>query len=294
MHPQTLPITLTLLLSALISSTTSWTLTTRNSTTGATIIHETAPQPCTPIHHQQGYEFSFDPEGSWCLDFWSEATCQTRIGWSCDGQVWRKVASKDIDAFDVYVMPNESTSTSTSTSTGVSGSTGVVVDASASASATGSGDRNATATATGTGTAATQQADENGAVNSESQSGSKISGGAIAGVVVGVVAGVAVLGMLGFLLWRRRGQKRVDAGDGAGQGTHGSPESGPRGELDAEGVVAGQKPVVSEVQKGHAELYHDAHSGMKRAELSGQGASAELGGHQVAELDGQGYERKAG
>ncbi|PYI02841.1 hypothetical protein BO78DRAFT_422140 [Aspergillus sclerotiicarbonarius CBS 121057] len=117
-----LPLTLLILSTLLIPPTTPWTLTYRNnSTTNATIIHQTAPQPCTPIHHQKGYEFSFDPEGSWCLDFWDEATCETRIGWSCDGLVWRKVASRDIGGFDVYGMPGASTSVGV----GMSGSAGM-------------------------------------------------------------------------------------------------------------------------------------------------------------------------
>ncbi|PWY94118.1 hypothetical protein BO94DRAFT_572630 [Aspergillus sclerotioniger CBS 115572] len=139
---------------------TPWTLTLRNSSTtsGTTIIHETTPQPCTPIHHQKGYEFSFDPEGPWCLDFWREDTCVTRIGWSCDGLVWRKVASQNLSAFDVYGMP----------------------DGGGSVTGVGAG------AATGTGTTTSQQGDGNVGV----KLGSRVSGGVIAGIVVGSVAGL--------------------------------------------------------------------------------------------------------
>jgi hypothetical protein len=37
--------------------------------------------------------------------------------------------------------------------------------------------------------------------------GSKLSGGAIGGIVVGAVGGIAILGIIGFFLYRRRGSR---------------------------------------------------------------------------------------
>ncbi|EAU31842.1 predicted protein [Aspergillus terreus NIH2624] len=151
--------------------TTAWTLTWRNETAGATIEHQDTALTCTRIYHEKGEDFSWDPEGAWCMDFWAEPTCDTRIGYSCDGRVWEKAASRNLSAFDVYPMPVESRrvygflSTSATPSPTAAATTLTVTHPAA--------------------TSATQTAEAEG----EGDSGSSLSGGAIAGIVIGDVAG---------------------------------------------------------------------------------------------------------
>lgn len=166
--------------------TTAWTLTWRNETAGATIEHQDTALTCTRIYHEKGEDFSWDPEGAWCMDFWAEPTCDTRIGYSCDGRVWEKAASRNLSAFDVYPMPVESRrvygflSTSTTPSPTAAATTLTVTHPAA--------------------TSATQTAEAEG----ERDSGSSLSGGAIAGIVIGAVAGLAVLAALCFFLGKRK------------------------------------------------------------------------------------------
>ncbi|GES64683.1 hypothetical protein ATEIFO6365_0009017200 [Aspergillus terreus] len=164
--------------------TTAWTLTWRNETAGASIEHQDTALTCTRIYHEKGEDFSWDPEGAWCMDFWAEPTCDTRIGYSCDGRVWKKAASRNLSAFDVYPMPVESRrvygflSTSTTPSPTAAATTLTVTHPAA--------------------TSATQTAE------AEGDSGSSLSGGAIAGIVVGAVAGLGLLAALCFFLGKRK------------------------------------------------------------------------------------------
>ncbi|KAL4894717.1 hypothetical protein BDV59DRAFT_200529 [Aspergillus ambiguus] len=168
--------------------TNAWTLVWRNDT-GASIEHQETPVNCTPIYHEEGKQFSWDPEGAWCMNFWSESTCENRIGYSCDGVVWKKAASRDLSAFDVYPMPIESRQVYGFPST------------------------SAVPTPTASTLTVTQPAETSATQTSEADtdSGNSLSGGAIAGIVVGAVAGLALLAALFFFLGKRK--PKNDASD---------------------------------------------------------------------------------
>ncbi|KAE8154466.1 hypothetical protein BDV25DRAFT_109609 [Aspergillus avenaceus] len=242
----------------------AWSITWRNET-GARVEHEdTGAQNCTRIYHLKGEEFSFDPEGQWCLNFWDEPECENRVGWSCDGKIWRKLASRNISAFDVYAMPPVSVSAYGLASTSTSTSSSTVATTSSTSPAT-----------------ATAHTTEPAQSENDSGSGSSLSGGAIAGIVVGVVAGVAILAV-GFFFWGKRRRSKPASTAGAATDV---PPPGPAVHPNIPEAMAAQKPTMSEMQTPVSPYYHPA--GGKTVELPGDRADAELSAsRQLQELEG--------
>ncbi|GAB1207570.1 hypothetical protein APSETT445_006294 [Aspergillus pseudonomiae] len=233
----------------LVSGANAWTLTWRNDT-GAQIVDGDSIQNCTRIYHEKGQEFSFNPEGEWCLKFWDEPTCQTQIGKTCEGRRWKQIASRNLSAFNVYVMPPADISANgMATSTSSTSST---------TTTTSSASTSAVATET------TQPGDDE-------PPSSSLSGGAIAGIVIGAVAGVAILAAL-FFFWGRR--KRNAAALAA---TNSTPAPGPE-ERPLPEAVDPSKPAMSETQTQVSSVspYGYPVAGHKTAELPGEKVGAEL------------------
>ncbi|KAF5858328.1 hypothetical protein ETB97_004564 [Aspergillus alliaceus] len=185
----------------LLSCANAWTLVWRNDT-GAEVVTGNSPRNCTPIYHQKGSEFSFDPEGKFCLQFWKEATCIRSAGVTCEGWKWKQFASQPLLAFNVYDMPPSSVS----------------------AYGVGGGDKtrssmSSTAATTSSTIPAATSVDPTGTAQSgnSNNSGSSLSGGAIAGIVIGVVAGFAIVAA-SFFFWGRR--KRNAASSTPAPGLH--------------------------------------------------------------------------
>ncbi|OGM48019.1 hypothetical protein ABOM_002673 [Aspergillus bombycis] len=256
----------------LLSCANAWTLTWRNDT-GAQILDGDSIQNCTRIYHQKGEEFSFNPEGKWCLRFWDEATCENQIGKTCEGTRWKQIASRNISAFNVYAMPpadisaNGMASTSTTSTSSTSSTMATTSSATTSAVAT-----------------------ETGQSGNDDPPSSSLSGGAIAGIVIGAVAGVAILAAL-FFFWGRR--KRNAATPAPADTT---PAPGPDERTFPEAVDP-SKPAMSETQTQVSSVspYGYPAAGVKSVELPGEKVGAELsssrqlvemGNTPLAEMDG--------
>ncbi|EAW12894.1 uncharacterized protein ACLA_013290 [Aspergillus clavatus NRRL 1] len=284
--------TLSLALSALAWTplSTAWTLTWRNSTKGATVVHETGSQNCTQIWHQKGQQFSWDPEGEWCLHFYKDVACTTVGGWSCDGRIWRKDASRDLPAYDVYAMPPDSVSvnfpsTSTTSSSTTSSAVTTTTTTSSSSRTTTTTPASTTATATPISPATTE---------TPKSTNTALSGGAIAGIVVGAVAAIAILAALFFCLGRRnRRAKRAD--DPAPASASASAPATTQLLLPGSPLGLGSAPAYTypadKMELAETEIPH-AHGrrpypGSRFVELAGDGPGAELSNsRQVQELDG--------
>ncbi|KNG83562.1 hypothetical protein ANOM_009541 [Aspergillus nomiae NRRL 13137] len=251
----------------LLSGANAWTLTWRNDT-GAQIVDGDSIRNCTRIYHEKGQEFAFNPEGEWCLKFWEEPTCQTQIGKTCEGRRWQQIASRNISAFNVYVMPP--------------------ADISANGMATSTSSTSSTTTTTSsasTSAVATETTQPGG----DEPPSSSLSGGAIAGIVIGAVAGVAILAAL-FFFWGRR--KRNAA---APAPTDTTPAPGPEQPLPE--AVDPPKPAMSETQTQVSSVspYGYPVAGGQTVELPGEKVGAELsnsrqlvemGSTPLAEMDG--------
>ncbi|GFF25763.1 hypothetical protein IFM46972_01534 [Aspergillus udagawae] len=276
---------------ALTPLTSAWTLTWRNSTAGATIVEDNKAENCTQIWHQQGEAFAWDPEGKWCMHFYKDTTCSEIAGLSCDGKVWRKDASRNLSAFDVYPMPPESvsvifpstsstrTTSSTSSTSATPTSTAVTTTAPESQSAT-----SAAASTTPTGT----------------PSSSSISGGAIAGIVIGAIAALAILAALFFFFGRRNRKTAQPIPDTDPRATSPQtpqfPPGSPLGLVStndtgsaapAYGIPNKQELAEMEMSQAYPYAHPRAYAGSKFVELPGNGAEAELSSsRQVHEMDG--------
>ncbi|KAE8377985.1 hypothetical protein BDV26DRAFT_200061 [Aspergillus bertholletiae] len=256
-----------------LSCTNAWTLTWRNET-GAFIVDGDSVRNCTRIYHEKGLEFSFNPEGKWCLKFWDEATCQTQIGKTCEGRRWQQIASKNLTAFNVYAMPPADISANGMASTSTTSTS------SASSTSTMTTTTSATTSATPTETPQTEEG------------GTSLSGGAIAGIVVGSVAGVAILAAL-FFFWGRR---KRNAAALASTGT--APASGPE-ERPLPEPVDPSKSAMSETQTSVSSPHPYGYpaSETHKVELPGEKVGAELSSSRqlvemgnstiLAEMDGE-------
>ncbi|BAE66377.1 unnamed protein product [Aspergillus oryzae RIB40] len=255
-----------------LSYANAWTLTWRNET-GAQIVDGDSEQNCTRIYHTKGEEFSFNPEGKWCLKFWDEATCEAQIGKTCEGRRWQQIASRNISAFNVYAMPPADISANgmASTSTTSTSSTSSTITTTSSASTS----------------AVTTESTQSGNDDSSKHS---LSGGAIAGIVVGAVAGVAILAAL-FFFWGRR--KRNAAAPAPASTT---PAPGPD-DRNLPEAVDPSKPAMSETQTQVSSVspYGYPATRGKTVELPGEKVGAELsdsrqlvemGNTPLAEMDG--------
>ncbi|KAH8426648.1 EGFR-like transmembrane domain-containing protein [Aspergillus melleus] len=187
---------LPLLLSVLPATTSAWTFTWRNASSSSFLKNSHDPIPCTNIDQAKGQEFDFHPENdNYNLYVWATENCTGEYAGYTTPDVWRKKASKDLRSYLVdygdgsgpmsTALATASTSTSTSSaSTSTASTTSTTGTAAASASAT------ATASASSS-------------ASSDTENGSAISGGAIAGIVIAIVAGLSILGAGFFYLGRR-------------------------------------------------------------------------------------------
>ncbi|KAI9042797.1 EGFR-like transmembrane domain-containing protein [Aspergillus affinis] len=309
------PLTISLLTILLLTKIAhTWTFVWRNES-GPNVIHESKPAKCVRIYHEKGEEFSWDPEGAWCLRIWGEATCENMIGWECEHTRWRRDASRNLSAYDVYVMPKDaqkefitetrSTSTSTSSST-ETGTTTTTTAKDAQGSAT-KGSSSATRTGVSTPTpTSTSDADS----DDDSSSGS-LSGGAIAGIVIGAIAGVTVLATI-FFLWGRQKPPSVDesgtvmASDTAPQAMSADPRSGSGYDYSHGGVTGSSNgPQMTEATTlvpssdgtsryaDGAHVYRPPGTGLP-VELPGEMGGVELSNsRQLMEMDGAGYVKRS-
>ncbi|KAF9884802.1 hypothetical protein FE257_001218 [Aspergillus nanangensis] len=200
----------------LIPLTNAWTLIWRNET-GPIIENEYSAKTCTRIYHEKGEEFKWDPEGAWCLNFWDEPDCTTRIGLSCNGVAWTKDASRNLSAYNVYPMPDDLKSmygfvSTTSATTATPTATTLTVTPSAETSTESSSSSSTTTP--------TAQPDK------KKNDSSSLSGGAIAGIAIGAIAGLALIAALCFFLGKRkpkRGGSDIPPSSSAGTRTQPPP-----------------------------------------------------------------------
>ncbi|KAJ5234043.1 uncharacterized protein N7469_005809 [Penicillium citrinum] len=171
----------------------SWTLVWRNASDNSFVEHSKTSMPCTKIDNAKGKLFEYDSEdGPFEISLYNNGDCSgTASGWA--SKLLSKNASSAINSFKV-----DSTLTTTTISTQTRpASTSATPDMPSSASS----------------------------------SGTRLSGGAIAGIVIGVVAGVAMIVLILFLIARRRRQARStdptrisSMGYTSTPSTHGSPD----------------------------------------------------------------------
>ncbi|KAL4947448.1 hypothetical protein BDW69DRAFT_190188 [Aspergillus filifer] len=174
----------------------AWTFLWRNETTNAHIENGQSAQNCTQAWHQEGKQFSWDPEGTWCLKLYSDAKCEHTNGIACEPYLWRKDASQNISAFLVYSMPPSSI-----TAFGLDTTT----------SATPAPTPTPTPTTASPTTPTDAGAEETPTSEGDSNDDGELSGGAIAGIVVGGVAAVAILCVAFFFLGLRNRKKAAVA-----------------------------------------------------------------------------------
>ncbi|KAL4883218.1 hypothetical protein BJY04DRAFT_28214 [Aspergillus karnatakaensis] len=295
-----------LILGVVLPQASAWTLLWRNSSIPSQIEDGQSAQNCTQIWHQEDEQFSFDPEGPWCLDFFSDANCLKSNGKTCEPWIWRKVADQNISAFRIYPMPPASVTawgldTTSSTPTPTSTETPTPTNANAEI----------------TPTPETESDDANG-----------LSRGAIGGIVIGVVVAVALLCAAFFYLGHRTGKKPVSHAAAAATATakHGPPPTPPsntppppqhptitasystspatpRPTSPTSPMVYAPPPLAAELAKppmvetsappyAPSVTYNQPPNGVRMVELPGQNPGAELSNsQQVQELEGRGTYR---
>ncbi|KAL2840773.1 hypothetical protein BJY01DRAFT_15794 [Aspergillus pseudoustus] len=295
-----------------IPGTAAWTLVWRNDTTTAEVIDGQDEQNCTQIWHEAGEEFSFDPEGPWCIKFYHDAQCDRSNGIDCSGRLWKKDADQNISAFNVYSMPPASR-----TAFGFTSDTPTPTPTSTSTSTT-------TETSSPTPTA-------DGAEEAASNDSNDLSGGAIAGIVIGVLIAVALLCAASFYLGRRTGKKAATAAAAAGITSTSPPQQPPSNPSPPSQTNTNTnsdqplpppapssatsatlyappeaaelpKPPVFETVTPYPQpfTYTQPPNGVRMIELPGQESGAELsnsrqvqemGNRQIQELEGRGMEK---
>ncbi|KAL5003071.1 hypothetical protein BDV10DRAFT_65608 [Aspergillus recurvatus] len=288
----------------------AWTLIWRNGTTRSSVEDGQSAQNCTQIWHQKDEEFSWDPEGPWCLKFYSDPTCENSNGITCEGYRWKQPASQNISAFSVYPMPPSSV-----TAFGFASSAAVPTTAS-------------TVTPTPTDTDADETETPVAEAVSSDGDNSKLSAGAIAGIAVGAVFAVALLCAAFFYLGRRSRRKAANAAAAAATALPRSdspsasaapldtsssmnPSSSPSNDVSSSPVLAVPGPMIAELPKPPtveiqrvpppADQAHPP-NGTRMIELPGQILEVELSNsrqvqemdisRQIQELEGHGMEKR--
>ncbi|KAJ0420957.1 hypothetical protein BJY00DRAFT_312625 [Aspergillus carlsbadensis] len=300
-----------------IPKITAWTLVWRNDTTSAEVLDGQDEQDCTQIWHQEGEEFSFDPEGPWCVKFYHDAQCDRSNGIDCSGRMWKQDANQNISAFVVSSMPPASM-----TAAGFTSDTPTPTPTPTSTTTT--------QTSSSTPTADTAEEDA-------SSDGNDLSGGAIAGIVIGVLIAVALLCAASFYLGRRTGKKAATAAAAAAAAAGGTtssstsqpptdpsppsrsnthttttqnPPPAPSSTSPSTSVPIYTPPDVAELPKPpvfetvspypQPQGYTQPPNGVRMVELPGQESGAELsssrqvqemGNRQIQELEGRGMEK---
>lgn len=172
---------------AVAQSVDAWTFVWRNAKGESSVEWGNKAQDCKDIDHGEGEHFSWDPKDSGlCILMYSDDKCTSSvIGRSCP--VWAKDSSGDISAFQVvdadYTKSDSMKSTTTAAST-TSATSMVTTTTSAPTTETTAG---STSEPT-----ATPAPEDRG-----------MSGGAIAGIVIGVIALIVLLGLIGWIVFRR-------------------------------------------------------------------------------------------
>ncbi|KAL4861893.1 hypothetical protein BDV12DRAFT_203549 [Aspergillus spectabilis] len=284
-----------LVLGFFLPQVSAWTLLWRNDTIPSQIESGQSAQNCTRIWHQEDEQFSWDPEGPWCLDFFSDSTCQNSNGKTCEGYIWRQVATQNISAFRVYPMPPAS----------------VTAFGFASTSSTPTPTSTETPTPTNAGAEETPTSESGSADDNDND----LSGGAIAGIVVGVLVAVAILCAAFFYLGRRSGKKTAIAAATTSSTTPPSDPSPPHQNTNTNPLPASPpsehpsssptvyapapNPAVAELPKppvfesappyAPAPVTYIEPNEVRVVELPGQNPGAELSNtRQVQELEGRG------
>ncbi|KAL2796567.1 hypothetical protein BJX66DRAFT_133136 [Aspergillus keveii] len=303
-----------------IPGITAWTLVWRNETTSAEVIDGQDEQDCTQIWHEEGEEFSFDPEGPFCVKFYHDAQCDRSNGIDCSGRMWKQDASQNISAFIVSSMPPASM-----TAAGFTSDTPTPTPTPTSTTTT-------TQTSSPTPTADAAEEDASSGDND-------FSGGAIAGIVIGVLIAVALLCAASFYLGRRTGKKAATAAGAAAaaaaaggttststsqpptdpsppsrSNTHTTmtqiPPPAPSSTSPSTSVPIYTPPDMAELPKppvfetippySQPQGYTQPPNGVRMVELPGQESGAELsssrqvqemGNRQIQELEGRGMEK---
>ncbi|KAL4913309.1 hypothetical protein BDW62DRAFT_192781 [Aspergillus aurantiobrunneus] len=278
-----------------LPGTSAWTLVWRNETTRSEVEDGQSAQNCTQIWHQEDEQFSWDPEGPWCLKFYSDPTCEHSNGITCEGYLWRQSASQNISGFSVYPMPP------------------------ASVTAFGFASTSATPTLTATPTPTDSGAEETPISEPISGNDTGLSSGAIAGIVVGVCVSVAFLCAVLFYLGRRAGRKAAaaaaaapasDSSPPAQTNTTTGPSSPPSENPSSSPTMVAPGPMVAELPKTPAVeteympppvTYIQPPNGLRMMELPGQDGGAELSNtrqvqemantRQIQELEGHAMEK---
>ncbi|KAL4819536.1 hypothetical protein BDW67DRAFT_132840 [Aspergillus spinulosporus] len=285
----------------------AWTLLWRNETTPSSIEDGQSAQNCTQIWHEEGKQFSWDPEGPWCLKFYSDPNCEYSNGISCEGRLWKQQATQNISAFSVYPMPDASV-----TAFGFASSTATPT----------------TTTTTTTSTPTDANAEQTPVAETVSGGSGKLSAGAIAGIAVGASVAVALLCAVFFYLGRRSRRSRrkaaaaaaavasslpkPDSPSAAPLNTSNStnPSSPPSDDVSSSATLAASgtmiaelpKPPMVEVQHVPPADYTQPPNGTRMVELPGQTPEVELSNthqvqemsvsRQIQELEGHGTEKR--
>ncbi|KAL4761356.1 uncharacterized protein BDW70DRAFT_51059 [Aspergillus foveolatus] len=286
----------------LVPRAVAWTLLWRNETTPSSVEDGQSAQNCTQIWHEEGRQFSWDPEGPWCLKFYSDPSCDYSNGISCEGRLWKQQATQNISAFSVYPMPDSSV-----TAFGFASSTAIP-----------------TTTTTATSTPTDTNAEQTPVAETASGGSSKLSAGAIAGIAVGAAVAVALLCAVFFYLGRRSRRKaaaaaavaatslpKSDSPSAAPLNTSSStnPSSPPSDDVSSSATLAASgtiaelpKPPMVEIQHVSPPDYIQPLNGTRIIELPGQTPEVELSNtqqvqemsvsRQIQELEGHGTEKR--
>ncbi|KAL4928776.1 uncharacterized protein BDV17DRAFT_263560 [Aspergillus undulatus] len=276
-----------LVLALVLPQTSAWTFLWRNETTNARVENGDSARNCTQAWHEAGKQFSWDPEGAWCIKLFSDAVCENSNGIACEPYLWRKDASQNISAFLVYPMPPSSI-----TAFGLDSTSAIP-----------------TATPASTTTPTNTDVEQTPTTEPDSSNDSSLSGGAIAGIVIGAVGAVAIL-CVAFFVLGLRARKKAAAAAATEAGTSTDPSSPPsehpssNATLFDTGLMVAElpKPATVETQYVPDQVTHNQPpNGVRMMELPGHDPGAELsnttqlqemvGTHAVQELEGDTMEK---